>query len=183
MPKGPDILQSPSSSSSLFSLPPAQPGAVSLSNQKFTPSKLLTQLVELSLNIERTDVSNPDSHFPNLVTGQHGAWSISIPGPDPQYPPLIARNTYNLSENLITSNKAIIINKAVTKIGISSIQSFYGCIDSVEDPSLYIKDIKYTVKVEVNVEEAVTDKHYRVLFQQNLRDRAEKWFSTLPSNI
>ena len=78
MPKGPDILQSPSSSSSLFSLPPAQPGAVSLSNQKFTPSKLLTQLVELSLNIERTDVSNPDSHFPNLVTGQHGAWSISI---------------------------------------------------------------------------------------------------------
>ena len=121
-------------------------------------------LAELSLNVERTDVSDPDSHFPDLVTGQHSTWSIFILGLDPLYPPLIAGNTYNFSKTPITSNKTIIINKAATKMGISSIWPFHSCMDSIEDLSLYIEDIEYTIKIEVNVEGAAANKHHRVLF-------------------
>ena len=37
-------------------------------------------------------------------------------------------------------------------------------MDSIEDLSLYIEDIEYTIKIEVNVEGAAANKHHRVLF-------------------
>ncbi|GFF89782.1 hypothetical protein IFM53868_05955 [Aspergillus udagawae] len=64
----------------------------------------------------------------------------------------------------------------------SNIKPFYGRRDNAEDPYEYIQDIEYEIKLE---KRHFTDPSYNwdedrcILFRQNLRDKAELWYSQL----
>lgn len=68
-------------------------------------------------------------------------------------------------------------------MGLSSIRPFHGRMDSMEDSTSYFKDIEYAVEMEIKATAETADKHHYIFFRQNLRDRAEKWFATLPPGI
>lgn len=63
---------------------------------------------------------------------------------------------------------------------ISRIKQFYGHQDGHEDAEEYLEDIDYAVDRSKTSDEQDLDRERRILFRQNLLDKAERWYSKLP---
>ncbi|GIJ90127.1 hypothetical protein Asppvi_009077 [Aspergillus pseudoviridinutans] len=67
-----------------------------------------------------------------------------------------------------------------------TIKPFLGRRDGIEDPEHYLEDIEYAIKIEKShVDSDSTDWNHdrRILFRQNLRGRAELWYSQLGRDL
>ena len=62
----------------------------------------------------------------------------------------------------------------------SRIKQFYGHQDGHEDAEEYLEDIDYAVERSKASDEQGLDRERRILFRQNLLDKAERWYGTLP---
>ncbi|KAF7164130.1 hypothetical protein CNMCM5623_008820 [Aspergillus felis] len=64
----------------------------------------------------------------------------------------------------------------------SHIKPFHGRRDGSEDPEAYLEDIEYEIKLEkrhMDDADYDWDDDRRILFRQNLRDKAEIWYNQL----
>ncbi|RLL99216.1 hypothetical protein CFD26_106616 [Aspergillus turcosus] len=64
----------------------------------------------------------------------------------------------------------------------SNIKPFYGRRDNAEDPHEYVQDIEYAIKLEkrhFHDPDYDWDEDRCILFRQNLKDKAELWYSQL----
>lgn len=62
----------------------------------------------------------------------------------------------------------------------SRIKQFYGHQDGHEDAEEYLEDIDYAVDRSKAGDQQDLDRERRILFRQNLLDKAERWYGTLP---
>ena len=62
----------------------------------------------------------------------------------------------------------------------SRIKQFYGHQDGHEDAEEYLEDIDDAVDRSKTSDEQDLDRERRILFRQNLLDKAERWYSRLP---
>ena len=62
----------------------------------------------------------------------------------------------------------------------SRIKQFYGHQDGHEDAEEYLEDIDYAVEHSKTGDTQDLDRERRILFRQNLLDKAERWYSKLP---